>query len=82
MLGTDTLGYFTFPGLSHKRIFIALLYLSPSLFFLAALNSMRDLNSLARDQTTPLAVEVRSLNHWTTREFLYISFLTKYILLC
>jgi len=68
--------------LTKENCHCLILSLSLSLFFLAVLQSMRDLSSPARDQTMPLAVEVRSLNHWTTREFLYIPFLTKYILLC
>ena len=36
--------------------------------FLAALRGMQDLSSLTRDRTCAPAVEVQSLNHWTTRE--------------
>ena len=38
-------------------------------FFLAALQSIRDLHSLTRDGTTPSATEARSPNHQTAREF-------------
>ena len=37
----------------------------------AALNNMRDLNSLTRDRTHAPAAEVQSVNHWTVREVPY-----------
>ena len=37
--------------------------------FLATRHSLQNISSPNRDQTRPLAVEVQSPNHWTTREF-------------
>ena len=36
--------------------------------FLAAPEGMWDLSFTTRDRSTPPALEVHSLNHWTTRE--------------
>ena len=45
------------------------LWVNISLLFLATICSMWDLSSLKRDWThNPPAMEVQSLNHWTTRE--------------
>ena len=42
--------------------------------FLAALPDMRDLSLPTRDRTSPPAVEVWSLNHWTARKAFCVSY--------
>ena len=49
-------------------------------YFLATLLSMQDLDSLTRVQSRAPAVEVQSLNRWTTREALQ-SFLIHLLIL-
>ena len=41
----------------------------PFFFFFVVPHSMWDLSSLTRDQTHGPALEAKSLNHWTTREY-------------
>ena len=53
-----------FKNVSNKKMLMFLFC-----FLLALLHGMRDLTSLTRDQTLPLAVDTRSPNHWTAREF-------------
>ena len=68
---------------SQKKIVIALFYLSPSLFFFwLRCTAWEILVTQPGIRPCPLQWKCRVFNHWTTREFPYISFLTKNILLC
>ena len=44
------------------------------LSYVLAMHGIHDLSSLARDRTHAPAVELRYLNHWTTREVLIFNF--------
>ena len=60
----------SFPWVLHF-LFLSFSVLNKFFFFfntLALPHSMWDLSSLTRDGTHTLALEVRSLNHWTTRK--------------
>lgn len=68
---------------SQKKIVIALFYFSPSLFFwFQRYRAWEILVTQPGIRPCPLQWKCRVFTHWTTREFPYISFLTKNILLC
>ena len=66
--------YVLFKKFLHIYVLNFLLKILCFFFFLAAPHSLRDLNTLTRDQTQAPAVKAPSLNHWTAKEFSCVGF--------